>query len=233
MSTVSSVAGSRKPIRRRAGKGEMDLYDAIFKRRDIRRFRSTPVADEVLYRVLDAAHHAASVGFMQPWNFIVIRDAAVRQQVKQVFERENARAMENYAGERRLLYESLKLEGILEAPLNLCVTCDRSRGGSVLGRSTIVDTDLFSTCCAVQNLWLAARAEGIGVGWVSILDNDALSTILELPRNVVPVAYLCVGHPERFPDQPMLETAGWQKRIPVEELIFRDRYGQKALSGRL
>jgi len=205
----------------------MDIYDAIFKRRDIRQFRPTPVSGEILHRVLDAAHHAASVGFMQPWNFIVIRDAGIRRQVKAMFERENARAMANYAGERRLLYESLKLEGILEAPLNLCVACDRSRGGKVLGRNTIVDTDLFSTCCAIQNLWLAARAEGIGVGWVSILDNDALSTILELPSNVVPVAYLCVGYPERFPDEPMLETVGWQKRIPVDELIFRDRYGCK------
>ena len=148
-----------------------------------------------------------------------------------MFERENVRAMENYTGEKRLLYESLKLEGILEAPLNLCVTCDRSRGGNVLGRNTIVDTDPFSTCCAVQNLWLTARAEGIGVGWMSILDNDALSTILDLPRNGVPVAYLCVGYPERFPNEPMLETVGWRKRIPVDELIFRDRYGQKLLSG--
>ena len=208
----------------------MDIYEAIFKRRDIRTFRSTPVSDEILYRVLDAAHHAASVGFMQPWNFIVIHDTAIRREVKAVFERENARAMENYTGKRRLLYESLKLEGILEAPLNLCVTCDRSRGGNVLGRNTIVDTDLFSTCCAVQNLWLAARAEGVGVGWVSILDDNALSTILELPRNVVPVAYLCVGYPERFPDEPMLETVGWQKRTPVDQLIFHNRYGQKPSS---
>ena len=203
----------------------MDIYEVIFKRRDIRNFRTTPVAEDVLHRILDAAHHAASVGFMQPWNFIVIRDPKIRREVKQVFEQENTRAMENYGGERRRLYESLKLEGILEAPLNLCVTCDRSRGGIVLGRNTIVDTDLFSTCCAVQNLWLAARAEGVGVGWVSILDNDALSRILELPSNVVPVAYLCVGYPERFPDEPMLETVGWQKRLPVDDLIFLDRYG--------
>ena len=97
----------------------MDIYEAIYNRRDIRKFRATPVPDDILYRVLDAAHHAASVGFMQPWNFIVIRNAAIRHEVNAVFERENARAMEKYAGERRLLYESLKLEGILEAPLNL------------------------------------------------------------------------------------------------------------------
>src|SRR5882724_2826176 len=101
----------------------MDIYDVIFKRRDIRSFRATPGPDEALYRILDAAHHAASVGFMQPWNFIVIRDGDIRREVKHVFERDNTLAMENYTGERRRLYESLKLEGILEAPLNLCVTC--------------------------------------------------------------------------------------------------------------
>jgi 5,6-dimethylbenzimidazole synthase len=205
----------------------MDIYEAIFKRRDIRKFRPEPLPSAVLHRVLDAAHHAGSVGFMQPWSFIVIRDVGIRQRIKGVFESENSRAAENYTGERRRVYESLKLEGILESPINLCVTCDRKRGGQVLGRNSIVDTDLFSTCCAVQNLWLAARAEGIGVGWVSIIDNAALSQILELPASVVPVAYLCVGYPERFPDEPMLQTVGWQERIALDELVFEDRYGQK------
>ena len=147
----------------------MNVYDAIYSRRDIRKFRPGPVPDEVLLRILDAAHHAGSVGFMQPWNFIVIRDLGPRALVKEIFERENARAAENYSGEQQTLYRSLKLEGILESALNLCVTCDRSRGGKVLGRNTVLETDLFSTCLAVQNLWLAARAEGIGIGWVSIL----------------------------------------------------------------
>jgi len=187
--------------------------------------------DDVLHRILDAAHHAPSVGFMQPWNFILIREKATRQRVKTMFERENARAAKNYSGERRALYKSLKLEGILESPLNVCVTCDRRRGGKVLGRNTIIDTDLFSTCLAVQNLWLAARAEGVGVGWVSILDNEELSEILELPEEVVPVAYLCMGYPEKFAEAPLLETVGWQDRLPLEEVVFKERYGNLAAKG--
>ena len=205
----------------------MQVYDAIYARRDIRKFRGDPVPDEVLRRILDAAHHAGSVGFMQPWDFIVVRDPAVRAGVRATFERENARASANYEGEKRDLYLSLKLEGILESPLNLCVTCDRTRGGKVLGRNSIVDTDLFSTCCAVQNLWLAARAEGVGVGWVSILDPLELARLLFLPGNVVPVAYLCVGYPESFPEKPVLETSGWRARLPLEDVVFRDRYGSR------
>lgn len=203
----------------------MSAYEAIYLRRDIREFRSDPVPNDVLRKILDAAHHAGSVGFMQPWNFIVIRDRAVRGRVNEMFNVENERAAVKYEGERQVLYKSLKLAGILESPLNVCVTCDRSRAGQVLGRATILDTDLFSTCCAVQNLWLAARAEGVGVGWVSIIDNRELARLLELPEHVVPVAYLCVGYPEEFPAAPMLETVGWRKRLPVEELVFYDRYG--------
>ena len=166
---------------------------------------------------------------MQPWDFIVIRDLEVRRKVKRIFETENAKAAQNYSGERRALYDSLKLEGILESPLNLCVACDRARGGIVLGRSSILDTDLFSTCCAVQNLWLAARAEGIGVGWVSILDNAGLSTLLGLPLNAVPIAYLCLGYPDEFPRAPMLETVGWRQRLALEEVVHDNRYGQHSL----
>ena len=210
-----------------ARESPVDLYEAIFSRRDIRQFKTEAVPAEAFDRILNAAHHAGSVGFMQPWNFVVIRDLATKQQVKAAFEVENRRAAENYQGERRTLYESLKLEGILEAPINLCVTCDRSRGGKVLGRNSILDTDLFSTCCAVQNLWLAARAEGIGVGWVSIVDNQVLGDILGLPEGVVPVAYLCVGYPVDFPPEPLLQTVGWGKRLPVEDLVFHERFGQK------
>lgn len=205
----------------------MNIYEAIYARRDIRRFRPEPVPEDVLHRILDAAHHAGSVGFMQPWNFILIRDPAARGRVKAMFERETARAAANYTGERRALYESLKLEGILESPLNVCVTSDRRRGGIVLGRNTIIDTDIFSACLAVQNLWLAARAEGVGVGWVSILDNEELSEILELPGGVVPVAYLCVGYPEEFAEAPTLETVGWRSRLPLEEVVFDERFGQR------
>jgi len=206
----------------------MNVYEAIYSRRDIRKFRPGPVPDETLLRILDAAHHAGSVGFMQPWNFIVIRDPEFRRRVKVLFEAENSRAAENYSGERRELYRSLKLEGIEESALNLCVTCDRTRGGQVLGRSTVLETDLFSTCLAVQNLWLAARAEGVGVGWVSILDHAKLAELLGLPGHVVPVAYLAVGYPEEFPEKPMLESAGWRDRVPLEDLVFYERYGRRA-----
>lgn len=201
------------------------LYRVIGSRRDVRAFRRDPVPGDVLARILHAAHQAPSVGFMQPWNFIVIRDPATRARVRSIFVRENERAAANYAGDRAGLYRSLKLEGLEDAPINLCVTCDRTRGGRhVLGRNTIIDTDLYSTCCAVQNLWLAARAEGVGVGWVSILDNDALRAVLGIPAHVVPVAYLCVGYPREFLDTPELERRGWATRLPVDDVVYRERW---------
>jgi 5,6-dimethylbenzimidazole synthase len=205
----------------------MDVYEAIYARRDIRHFRPDPVPDDVLLRILRAAHHAGSVGFMQPWNFLVVRSPEVRRGIVGIFERENARAAENYAGARRELYDSMKLQGILDAPLNLAVTCDRGRNGPhVLGRNSIADTDLYSTCCAIQNLWLAARAEGVGIGWVSILDPEAVKALLGIPEAVRLVAYLCVGYPVRFEDRPMLERLGWEKRVPLRELVFEDRWGR-------
>jgi 5,6-dimethylbenzimidazole synthase len=202
------------------------VYRAILTRRDIRaRFRPDPIPEDVLARLLHAAHHSGSVGFMQPWNFIVIRDREVKVKVRALFASENRRAARHYRGARRKKYASLKLEGILEAPVNLCVTCDRDRGGPhVLGRNTIRETDLFSTCCAIQNLWLAARAEGIGVGWVSILRNAELKRILRIPGRVYPVAYLCLGYVTDFPERPMLEETGWRKRLALRDLIFFDRW---------
>lgn len=202
------------------------LYRAIFERRDVRsQFLPDPVPPDVLGRLLEAAHHAPSVGFMQPWDFLVIESREVRQRVLDNFDQENQRAADNYTGERESTYRSLKLQGILDSPLNLCITCDRSRGGSnVLGRNSIVETDLFSTCLAVQNLWLAARAEGIGVGWVSILDQDKLAQVLELPEGVYPLAYLCIGYVSEFLDQPELQAKGWRSRLPLDELVHHDRW---------
>lgn len=202
------------------------VYEAIFRRRDIRKFKPDAIPNDILARVLNAAHHAASVGFMQPWNFILVSDAAVRETLWRHVDGERTRAAENYTGERKTKYLSYKLDGIREAPLNLCVTCDTSRNGPhVLGRNTIRETDLFSTCCAIQNLWLAARSEGLGVGWVSILESDFLKQLLKLPDPVIPVAYLCVGYPQDFPDKPMLETSGWGARLKLEELVYRDAWG--------
>ncbi len=207
------------------------VYRAIFERRDVRRnFLRTPIADAVLARILTAAHHAGSVGFMQPWDFVVVRQEATKRTVKQLFQQSNAQAAMHYEGARATLYRSLKLEGIEEAPINICVTCSRQRGGRhVLGRSTVRDTDIYSTCCAIQNLWLAARAEGIGVGWISILDHGALKRVLGIPRPVKVLAYLCLGYVSEFATQPDLETAGWRARIPVEQLIHQEMWGNKAL----
>jgi 5,6-dimethylbenzimidazole synthase len=208
------------------------VYKAIMLRRDVRRhFESTSIPHDVVVRILTAAHHAGSVGFMQPWDFILIEDRETRQKVRDSFVQERDRSAQLYEGARRELYLSLKLEGILESGLNICVTCDRSRGGpNVLGRGSILETDLYSTCCAVQNLWLAARAEGIGIGWVSILDPVQLAAILELPESVIPVAYLCAGYVDEFPDGPELQSAGWRQRLPLSQLVHLDTWGKRVES---
>ncbi len=202
------------------------VYRAIFERRDVRRnFLPTRISDRVLMRVLTAAHHAGSVGFMQPWDFVVIRDRAIKSAVKQLFLKANAEASTRYQGNRAALYRNLKLEGIEEAPINIGVTCSRQRGGPhVLGRTKVRDTDLYSTCCAIQNLWLAARAEGIGVGWVSILDHNALKRVLGVPKRVKVLAYLCLGYVSDFAMKPDLATAGWRERIPLERLIHYESW---------
>jgi 5,6-dimethylbenzimidazole synthase len=202
------------------------VYRAIFERRDVRgQFLPDPVPDAVIGRILQAAHHAPSVGFMQPWDFIVIRDGEVRRQVMDNFLEANRQAAEIYQDERRTVYKSLKLQGILDAPLNICVTCDHGRrSGDGLGKQTIPQTVLYSTACAVENLWLAARAESVGIGWVSILNNELLARILRLPEQVIPVAYLCVGYVTHFEPAPDLEKAGWCKRLPIDSLIHFDRW---------
>lgn len=203
------------------------VYRAIFERRDCRHFLPDPLPDDAVARLLVAAHHAPSVGFMQPWNFVLVRSRVVRARVKESFDRANARAAALFPGERGTLYSALKLEGILDSPLNLCVTCDRSRHGPiVLGRTAQPEMDLYSTVCAVQNLWLAARAEGIGVGWVSVLEPADLRAILGIPDAVVPVAYLCLGRVADFPAVPELQQRGWLDRIDLQPLVFEDRWGR-------
>jgi nicotinate-nucleotide--dimethylbenzimidazole phosphoribosyltransferase len=205
------------------------VYRVIAARRDVRSYRPDAVPDEVLLRVLEAAHQAPSVGFMQPWNFVLLRDAGVRQRIYAHFAEVNARAAEVYADEKKRAYQALKLQGILDAPLNLLVTCDPKRGGeNVLGRFTMPETDVYSTCLAVQNLWLAARAEGLGVGWMSIMEPRVVRELLGLPAQIVPVAYLTLGYPVHFSDRPLLSDVGWRQRLPLAELIFEDAWGRPA-----
>ncbi len=205
------------------------VYKAIFNRRDVRgEFLPDPVPDEVLGRVLNAAHHAPSVGFMQPWDFMIIRSTEVREEIHGLFNKAHAEAAEMFPEEKRETYRNLKLEGIMESPLNVVITCDRSRSGPVvIGRTHMEWMDLYSSVCAVQNFWLAARSEGLGVGWVSIMDPDALNKTLGLPESVVPIAYLCVGYVSKFHDKPELEKAGWLPRMPLDEVIHFDRWGEK------
>jgi 5,6-dimethylbenzimidazole synthase len=204
------------------------FYRAIFGRRDVRRFLSDPIPEETVNRILLAAHHAPSVGFMQPWNFILIRDPRTKSLVKDAFREARRQEAEQFSGARKELYLSLKLEGIEEAPVNICVTCDPTRHGpAVLGRTLIPETDIYSTCCAIQNLWLAARVEGLGVGWVSILSPERLRGILGIPPRVTPVAYLCLGHVENFESVPELEKVGWLKRLPLQEVISCETWNEK------
>ena len=203
------------------------VYRAIFNRRDVRgQFLPDPVDDALLARILLAAHHAPSVGFMQPWNFLVIRSSTVKQRVHAVFQAANTEAAAMFPDEKREIYSQLKLQGILDAPVNLCITCDRSRSGPVvLGRTHMPTMDLYSSVCAVQNLWLAARAEGLGVGWVSIFHEKALQDALAIPHHIVPIAYLCIGHVSHFNDRPELEKAGWLPRLPASELLYFEQWG--------
>lgn len=205
------------------------VYRAIYSRRDVRsQFLPDPVADDVLARVLGAAHHAPSVGFMQPWDFIVVRSPSVRRAIHADFCAAHAEAGEMFAGEKRQHYRQLKLEGILEAPLNLCITCDRERNGPVvIGRTHMMSMDVYSVVCAVQNLWLAARAEGLGVGWVSILHEEVLRQTLGIPEHIMPLAYLCIGYVSDFHARPELEERGWLKRMNLPGLLHFDGWQQK------
>ena len=198
------------------------LYKAVYSRRDVRtRFVPRPIEDERLSRILNAAHHAPSVGFSQPWNFILVKNADTKKRIKESFERERERSSKLVEDPKRSEYLSFKLEGILESPVNLCVTYDPTKFGPfVIGRSSVPETGLYSVCCAVQNLWLAARVEGIGVGWVSILSNHTLKDVFGLPEHVVPVAYLCLGYVDEFADRPDLETAGWLPRLGLEDVVY-------------
>lgn len=198
---------------------------AIAERRDIRRFRSDPIPDALLHRLLAAAHQAPSVGLMQPWRFVLVRSEQTKAAMQAIAARERLVQSARF-DERTRQYLDLKIEGIREASLSICVCCDRDGGnGEVLGRHTIRDTDLYSTCLAIQNFWLSARAEGVGVGWVSFYRPDDVRALLSLPASVVPVAWLCVGYPDERPTRPGLEAAGWERRRALEGFVFSEQWG--------
>ena len=205
------------------------LYKAIHSRRDVRsRFTPRLIEDEILSKILNAAHHAPSVGFSQPWNFVLIKDPQTKAKIKKSFQEEKERSSQLIEEPKKSKYLSFKLEGILESPVNLCVTYDPSKFGPfVIGRSSIPEAGLYSVCCAIQNLWLAARTEGVGLGWVSILSNDVLKEVLDLPSHVIPIAYLCLGYVDEFASKPDLETAGWLPRLGLKDVIYFEKWDDK------
>jgi nicotinate-nucleotide--dimethylbenzimidazole phosphoribosyltransferase len=207
--------------------GEDDLaavHRVIAERRDVRRFRPDEVPEETLRRVLEAAHRAPSVGLMQPWRMIVIRSVETRMEVRRLAQRERLRQGGKFEG-RAAQFLDQKVEGVVEAPLGICVCCDHGDPGEeVLGRATIPETDVYSTACAIENLWLAARAEGLGVGWVSFYRPEDMRSLLDIPDRVDPIAYLCLGWPDERPVRPGLEASGWSSRMPLEDVVMDERW---------
>ncbi|MFJ4907231.1 nicotinate-nucleotide--dimethylbenzimidazole phosphoribosyltransferase [Streptomyces sp. NPDC093249] len=202
-------------------------------RRDIRNgFRSDPIPHEVLLRVLEAAHTAPSVGHSQPWDFVVIRSAETRQTMHELAVRQREAYAESLPKARAKQFKELKIEAILDTPVNIVVTADPTRGGRhTLGRYTQPQMAPYSSALAVENLWLAARAEGLGVGWVSFFDEREMVRVLGLPEHLEVVAYLCVGYVDEFPEEPELMQAGWSKRRPLAWVVHEETYGRRALPG--
>lgn len=199
------------------------VYRAIYERRDMRHFVPGPVEPATLARLLDAAHHAPSVGFMQPWRIVRITDTSLRAQLQEAVERERL-ATADALGERRDAFMKLKVEGMRECGELLVVALMDRREPHIFGRRTLPEMDLASVACAIQNMWLAARAEGLGMGWVSIFDVDEVRALLGMPAGAKPVAILCVGHVDTFYPQPMLEMERWAQRQPIGACVFENRW---------
>ncbi|WP_118180170.1 5,6-dimethylbenzimidazole synthase [Paraburkholderia phosphatilytica] len=202
------------------------VYRAIHERRDMRHFVRDPVDAAVLQRLLDAAHHAPSVGYMQPWRIVRITDPALRDALHAGVERERQRTADAL-GQRRDEFMKLKVEGMRECGELLVVALMDGRERHVFGRRTLPEMDLASVACAIQNMWLAARAEGLGMGWVSLFDIDEVRTLLRMPPGAKPVAILCLGHVAAFYPEPMLETERWATRLPLQECVFDNAWPLK------
>jgi len=199
------------------------IYRVIRERRDMRHFTAAPVDPALLQRLLGAAHHAPSVGFMQPWRFIRITDPALRQQLHAEVELERIRTAQAL-GERESEFMKLKVEGILDCGEVMVAALMDGRERHVFGRRTLPEMDLASIACAIQNMWLAARAEGIGLGWVSLFDPERLAQLLHLPSEAKAIAILCIGHVEHFYDKPMLEQENWAARQDLNTLVFANHW---------
>ena len=205
------------------------VYRAIFERRDMRHFSGGSVHDDQLQRLLAAAHHAPSVGFMQPWRFIRVRSRALRESLHALVEQERVLTAQAL-GQREDEFMKLKVQGLLEAAEVLVVALPPGREAHIFGRRTLPEMDLASAACAIQNLWLAARAEGLGMGWVSIFDPLQLAPLLDMPEGSRPIAILCLGPVPDFYSQPMLQTEKWACREALADLVFDDRWGQRAVA---
>ncbi|MDH0748258.1 5,6-dimethylbenzimidazole synthase [Pseudomonas sp. GD03842] len=203
------------------------VYRAIAERRDMRHFSGGEVAPALLARLLEAAHHAPSVGLMQPWRFIRISDRALRGQIQALVEEERLRTAEAL-GERSDDFMKLKVEGINDCAEVLVAALMDDREKHIFGRRTLPEMDMASLSCAIQNLWLAARAEGLGMGWVSLFDPAALADLLHMPTGSKPLAILCLGPVEAFYPAPMLVLEGWAQARPLQELVFDNTWGVKS-----
>jgi 5,6-dimethylbenzimidazole synthase len=213
--------------------GRVGLYEAVHRRRDVRgQFTGRPIEPAVLARVLGAAHAAPSVGLTQPWDFVLVHDPATRRAFFEHVQAERRAFAGELSGEEAVRFAGIKIDGVLEASLSLVVTYDPARGAPhVLGRRTIADAGLYSVCLAIENLWLACTAEGMGMGWVSFYQESFVSELLGIPQPVRPVAWLCMGpvsHLERTPD---LERHGWRERLPLADVLHHDRWGRRAPEG--
>jgi 5,6-dimethylbenzimidazole synthase len=207
------------------------FYKILFSRRDVRtNFIKKDIPLPIVLRIINAAHHAPSVGYSQPWNFIIIKDENTRKKIKDSFFREYEKSIKLLEHDKikQNKYKSLKLEGILESNLNICVTYDYTRFAPfIIGKTSIPETGIYSVCCAIQNLWLAARAEDIGMGWVSIVSNKEIKKLLSIPRHIKPIAYLCLGYVSEFSILPDLEKSKWLNRINLNDIIYSEKWGKR------
>ncbi len=207
------------------------IYKVIAERRDMRHFLPKPVAPQTLQKILQAAHHAPSVGLMQPWRFIRISDVSLRKQIHQLVDEERANTAqaigELESTTRMAEFLRLKVEGILDCGELLVAALCNDREKHIFGRRTLPEMDIASVCCAIQNMWLAARAEGLGMGWVSIFDPVKLSALLNMPQGAKPIAVLCLGHVNTFYKAPMLVEEGWATEKPLSEMLMENTWHTK------